>query len=358
MLSPLYLPDDKRMTGHARWTAGEAWAWYDRQAWLAGCNFIPSTSINQLEMWQAETFDLETIERELGWAREIGFNAARVFLHNLPWEQNANGFVERIGRFLDACERCDTRVLFVLFDGVWDPHPKLGAQPAPRPHVHNPGWVQSPGAEVLRDPSRHEGLSGYVTGVVEAFREDERVLGWDLFNEPDNPNPAYARTEIPDKPEMAAALLRKAFIWAREAAPSQPLTAGVWSGAVGERASDVTRVMLAESDVISFHSYLDAERVEARIRELEEHGRPILLTEFMSRTSGSTFEGILPVVKEHNVGAFCWGLVSGKTQTIYPWDSWVREYDSEPDPWFHDVFRPDGTPYRRDEVEFIRRITG
>lgn len=244
----------------------------------------------------------------------------------------------------------------MLFDGVWDPDPRLGRQPSPRPHVHNPGWVQSPGAALLGDPSRHEDLQEYVSGVINAFREDERVLGWDLFNEPDNPNPAYAGLEIANKAEMAAALLRKAFVWAREAAPSQPITAGIWAGAVDERASGVTRVMLAESDVLSFHSYLDAERVEARIRELEEYGRPILLTEFMSRTSGSTFEEILPVARKHKVGAFCWGLVSGKTQTIYPWDSWTREYDSEPEPWFHDVFRGDGTPYRPDEAEFIRRI--
>lgn len=341
-----------------RWTPEQAKAWYAGEPWPVGCNFIPSTAVNQLEMWQAGTFDPETIERELGWAQRFGFNAARVFLHDLLWKADPVGIVSRMGRFLDICERKGTRVLFVLFDGVWDPHPKLGTQPAPRPHLHNPGWVQSPGAAVLADAGLHDKLHGYVAGVIEAFRDDERVLGWDLFNEPDNPNPAYISGEIANKAEMAAALLRRAFVWAREAAPSQPITAGVWSGAVDDRASEVTRVLLAESDVISFHSYLDAERVEARIHELEMHGRPILMTEFMSRTSGSTFESILPIVKEHKVGAFCWGLVSGKTQTVYPWDSWTRSYAAEPEPWFHDVFRPDGTPYSRDEADFVRRIAG
>lgn len=345
------------ITGRSRWTQGQAQAWYSDQPWLVGCNFIPSTAVNQLEMWQADTFDAETIERELHWASEIGFNAARVFLHDLLWEHDAAGVVERVGRFLDICERQNTRVLFVLFDGVWDPHPRLGPQRAPRPAVHNSGWVQSPGAEVLGDVGRHEGLRGYVAGIIDAFRDDGRVLGWDLFNEPDNPNPAYGASEVSNKTEMAVALLRKSFAWGREARPSQPLTAGVWAGALDEGASEITRLTLAESDVVSFHSYLDAERVETRIRELERHGRPILLTEFMSRTTGSTFEAVLPVAKKHKVGAFCWGLVSGKTQSIYPWDSWTREYTAEPEPWFHDVFRADGSPYLRPEIELIRRIS-
>lgn len=44
--------------------------WED--CWYFGANFIPSTAINQLEMWQKETFDPTTIDRELGFARKIG----------------------------------------------------------------------------------------------------------------------------------------------------------------------------------------------------------------------------------------------------------------------------------------------
>jgi hypothetical protein len=103
---------------------------------------------------------------------------------------------------------------------------------------------------------------------------------------------------------------------------------------------------------------MDAERVGERVSELQSHGRPILLTEYMSRNSGSTFETVLPVVRDQKVAAFNWGFVSGKTQTIYPWDSWVREYEGEPDEWFHDVLRADGRPYRDTEVAVIRRLTG
>lgn len=341
-----------------RWTVAETQAWYARQPWLAGCNFIPSNAVNQLEMWQAETFDIETTDRELGWASGIGFNAARVFLHDLLWKQDEQGFRSRVDKFLETASRRGISVMFVLFDGVWDPYPEAGRQRATRPRVHNSGWVQSPGAEILGDPGRHEELESYVTGVVGAFRDDDRVLAWDLFNEPDNPNPAYGDREVKDKAERATALLRKAYGWAREAGPAQPITAGVWYGRVqGEDVPEINRLMLSESDVISFHSYLDAERVANRIRELREFERPMLLTEYMSRGSGSTFEAILPLVKEQKVGAFNWGFVSGKTQTIYPWDSWVREYEDEPEEWFHDVLREDGAPYREEEVSLIRRLT-
>ena len=310
-------------------------------------------------MWQAATFDPETIERELGWASGLGFNTARVFVHDLLWKR-AEEFVARVERFLAISSAEGIRPMFVLFDGVWDPHPRLGPQPAPRGHVHNSRWVQSPGVEALGQPGHHGELEDYVRGIVGHFREDARVLAWDLFNEPDNPNPSYGEQEPANKAGLALALLRKAYVWARGAGPTQPLTAGVWRGRWGDisQVSEIDRLMLTESDVISFHSYYPADAVRARIDELEQYGRPVLLTEYLSRPAGSTFEAILPMLKQRRIGAYNWGLVAGKTQTIYPWDSWAKAYASEPDVWFHDILRPDGTPYRQDEADLIRRLAG
>lgn len=344
-----------------RWSVEQAQAWYAKQPWLIGCNFIPSSAINQLEMWQAETFDLETIEREAAWAQAIGFNAMRVFLHHLLWAHDRDGLSARIDRFLAVLASHQIRPMFVLFDGVWDPFPKLGPQPAPRPHVHNSGWLQSPGNEVLADRSRHDEMADYVTSLIARFRTDERVLAWDLFNEPDNPNAgSYGQHEPQDKAQLAAELLRKAYAWAREATPLQPVTAGVWRGPWPDlnKLSEIDRLMLEESDVISFHSYYPAKNVRQRIDELERLGRPLFLTEYVARPTGSTFESVLPLLKEHKVAAFNWGFVSGKTQTIYPWDSWHKPYTSEPPVWFHDILRPDGTPFREDEVRLIRELTG
>ena len=342
------------------WSEERAAAWQARRGWRVGCNFVPSSASNQLEMWQAATFDPATLERELDLAGSLGFTSLRVFLHDLAWQQDPEGFCGRLESFLDAADRRGIGSLLVLFDGVWNPHPRPGAQPEPRARVHNSGWVQGPGADVLADPARQDALEPYVTSLLDRFRDDPRIDGWDLFNEPDNPNPAYRRQEIADKAERACELLEKAFAWARAAAPTQPLTAGVWQGDWHdpEKLSDVARLSLDSSDVISFHCYGDLTELRARAEALRRYGRPLLCTEFLARTLGSTFDPHLGWMKEHGVGAYCWGFVAGRIQTEYGWDSWVRKYDAEPEPWFHDVFRPDGSPYDPGEVAYIRSLTG
>jgi hypothetical protein len=342
------------------WSVERAIRWQSERGWRVGCNFVPSTATNQLEMWQAGTYDLETIERELALAGGLGFTSLRVFLHDLAWQQDPRGFGDRVERFLDAAHGHGLGVLPVLFDGVWNPNPRPGPQPDPRPRVHNSGWVQGPGADVLADPSRLDSLEPYVTGLLDRFGRDPRIDGWDLFNEPDNPNPAYAKQEVPDKAARAGELLRRTFDWARSADPTQPLTVGVWHGdwSDAEKLSDVARLSLERSDVISFHCYGPLDELRSRVESLARYRRPILCTEFMARSLGSTFDPQLVWMKEHGVGAYCWGLVAGRTQTEYPWDSWVRAYDEAPDPWFHDVLRPDGSPFDPEEVALIRRLTG
>jgi len=344
-----------------RWTVEQARAWQSRHGWLVGCNYIPSTAINQLEMWQADTFDLPTIDRELGWARELGFNSVRVFLHHLLWQQDAQGLLQRVEQFLEVADKHRIGVMLVPLDGVWDPFPQLGKQREPKPHVHNSGWLQSPGAEVLGDPARHDELEGYIKGVITRFGRDRRVQIWDLNNEPENPNrSAYGDKELPNKAEMALLLTRKVFRWAREVNPSQPLTSGVWIGSWADPAklSPMERLLLEESDVISFHTYGKPEEARRCVENLERYGRPLLCTEYMARPQGSTFDPVLGYFKEKKVGAYNWGFVDGKSQTIYPWDSWTRTYTAEPPVWFHDIFRRDGTPYIQAEVDYIRRVTG
>ena len=344
-----------------KWSRAKAQAWGAEHGWLVGCNFSPSTAINQLEMWQAESFDAETIERELGWAEDLGFNSIRVYLHDLLWKQDARGFLQRMETFLDMADRHGIGVTFVLLDSVWDPFPKLGAQRAPKPHLHNSGWVQSPGLAILKDASRHGEVKDYIQGVIGHFRHDRRVHAWDIFNEPDNNNtPAYVRFEPDNKAELALELLKKAFQWAREARPTQPITAAPWKGdwSSDETLTEMDRFILDHSDIITFHSYANLEETRQRVEQLKRYRRPMICTEYMARPAGSTFEAILPYFKEQGIGAYNWGFVSGKTQTIYPWDSWTRTYIAEPPLWFHDIFRPDGTPYQVREVQLIRSLTG
>ena len=346
--------------GRERWKEKEANDWYAKQGWLVGSNYIPATAINELEMWQGETFDPKRIDLELGWAESLGMNTMRVFLHDLLWKQDPDGFRKRMETFLTIAQKHHIRPIFVLFDSCWDPNPHLGKQHAPVPGVHNSGWVQSPGAEALKDPSQYPRLEAYVKGVVGAFAKDPRVLGWDAWNEPDNTNEgSYAASEPKNKIELVEGLLPRVFDWAREAGATQPLTSGVWRGdwSSPDRLSAVERIQIQESDVITFHSYDKPEEFEKRVRWLELYGRPVLCTEYMARGNGSTFEGILPIAKKYHVAAINWGLVAGKTQTYLPWDSWRKPYvGREPTVWFHEVFRTNGEPYRQEETEFIRRI--
>jgi Cellulase (glycosyl hydrolase family 5) len=344
-----------------RWTEDQANRWYQQQPWLVGANFLPSDAINELEMWQAATFDAAEIDREFGWAENLGMNTMRVFLHNLLWEQDSAGFQHRLDQFLAIASKHHIRPIFVLFDSCWDPNPKLGPQHPPIPGVHNSGWVQAPGKAILADPNQYSRLKAYVQGVVGAFANDPRILAWDVWNEPDNDNASsYGKIELANKPAVILAILPQIFEWARSAHPTQPLTSGVWRGdwSALDKMPPVAQVQIEQSDVISFHNYDWPEGFESRIHALQQFHRPLICTEYMARGAGSTFDTILPLAKKYHVGAINWGLVEGRSQTYLPWDSWQRPYVLlTPTVWFHDIFHQDGIPYRSREVEIFRNLT-
>jgi len=346
-----------------RWTESKANAWYEQQPWLVGSNYIPASAINQLEMWQESTFDPQQIDKELGWAEGIGMNTMRVFLHDLLWQQDAPGFGKRLDTFLAICAKHHIRPVLVLFDSCWDPSPKLGPQHPPIPGVHNSGWVQSPGKTALGEATEYPRLKTYVEGVVGAFANDDRILAWDVWNEPSNGNgEAYGKMELKGKQSYVLTLLPQVFEWARSARPTQPLTSGLWEGADWSsptKLDPIARIQFEQSDILSFHNYGWPEDFEQHVIALETYHRPLICTEYMARGAGSTFDTILPIAKKHNVAAINWGLVLGKTQTNLPWDSWERPYVSnQPQIWFHEVFYPDGKPYREREVSLIRELTG
>lgn len=343
------------------WTEAEANEWYGKLPWLVGANFIPSTASNQLEMWQSETFDPVTIDRELGWAQDVGMNTMRVFLHDLLWKDQA-GFERRLNVFLKIADKHKIRPILVLFDSCWDPFPELGTQRAPRPGIHNSRWLQSPGAPALQDAKQTDRVMAYVQDLLHDYANDKRILAWDVWNEPDNTNgSSYGNVELRNKKELVAGMLAKAFEYARAGMPTQPLTSGLWEGGDWSEAGNLTpiqKIQLENSDILSFHNYEKPDAFERRIQSLQRYKRPILCTEYMARPRGSTFQSILPVAKKYHVAAYNWGLVSGKTQTILPWDSWQHPYvDRTPEVWFHDVFHDDGVPYSTEEVAFLKQIT-
>lgn len=325
------------------WSAEKANEWYKKQPWIVGANFIPSTAINQLEMWQADTFDSATINRELGWAAATGFNAMRVFLHSIAWHQDPAGFRDRVNTYLGIADRHGIKTIFVFFDDVWNKEPKAGAQPAQKPGVHNSGWMQDPGQLASSDTSRFPALEKYVKDILNAYKNDDRVLFWDLYNEPGNT----------DKGSATLPLLRQIFSWARAVNPSQPISVGLWKWEL----DTLNAFQFTNSDIVTYHSYEEPTAHLRMVQLLKASGRPVICTEYMARTRNSRFANTLPMLKKENIGAIHWGLVEGKTNTIYEWNNPIPD-GSQPVEWFHDVFFRDGTPYRNDEINLIKKLTG
>ena len=347
------------------WTPLQANTWYEQQPWLVGCNFIPSTAANQLEMWQPETFDPEAIERELGWAATLGMNSVRVYLHDLLWEADAEGFLHRIDQFLDLAHQQGIRTLLVFFDDCWYDHPQIGPQPEPVPGVHNARWVMSPGSVAIDDKRAWPRLEAFVRGVIRRFASDQRVLMWDVYNEVGNrfmatmnaplwrrlphQTATYVRHVLMRSPSLD--LMDAAFEWARAEHPEQPLTAPVYYPF-----PKINKAVLAQSDVVTFHNYEDTSHLKELISRLKVEGRPVICTEWLSRQEDSLVQTHLPLFRREHVGCFCWGLVNGKTQTIYSWQE-TGNVDEPPDPWYHDLLHTDGTPYRVEEADLFRQMT-
>jgi hypothetical protein len=288
-------------------------------------------------------------------------NSQRVFLHDLLWQQDAKGFLGRIDEFLSIAEKHGMRIMLVFFDSCWNPNPVIGPQRAPTPGVHNSYWAQSPSFKIKSDPAAFAELEGYVTSVVSHFRDDRRVLIWDVWNEPGNTNVSsfmIPGVTFEKQHLMVAPLVTQAFQWVRAGNPSQPLTCGVWDGDfLSDGAlSPLQDIQLSSSDIVSYHGYSRLSKTMEQVKALERFKRPIICTEYLARQHGSTFEAILPFFKEKKVGAYNWGAVAGKSQTNYPWDSWEKPYAAEPEQWQHDILRRDGTPFDAKEEALIKSL--
>jgi len=344
-----------------KWSKDKALEWYEENNWIVGCNYLPSNAINQLEMFQVETFDIEINKKELLWAKNLGFNSVRVYLHDLLWN-HSKIFSKTLNEFLDICNDLDIKPILVLFDDCHRPFPKVGKQPKPVRGVHNSGWKQSPGMSLVHEINENiehpqiSRLRKFVEEILFEFSDDERILMWDIYNEP-------GQFGIGDK---SITLLELTWNWALNVRPSQPLTACL-DGSVGKA---VIECNTKNSDVITFHTY-EGEKLQETIDRLRVYERPLICTEYMAREFGSTFEFSMPIFKENKVGCFSWGLVAGKSQTHFGWSTILDlkkkkemgdfledgEVIPEPEVWFHDILRADGTPFNEAEIRFIKDIT-
>lgn len=355
-----------------RWSTSQAQAWHEKRSWFVGANFMPSTAGNQLEMWQADTFDPQTIDRELGFAAGIGMNIMRVYLHDLVYHENPAGLFDRMDQYLTIANGHGIATMFVFLDDCWNDVASLGPQPEPIPGVHNSIWLRCPayrGVErAYRDAAYRGTIREFVCRTLERFGDDERVAIWDLYNEPHNdgcthfrgPNGEYLGYDgRPMTSKVVVKMLNDLFDWVAAVNPSQPATVGVFNADWAK--NPVAQVSLNRSDVPTFHCYGKPENMQHSIDSVRELApdRPMICTEYMSRGTGSTFQAVLPIMHKEKVGAINWGLVAGRSNTIYPWSTADEPGKlPEPDVWHHDVLRSDGSACDPDDIALIRELTG
>jgi hypothetical protein len=325
-----------------QWNIEKSNQWYASQPPILGCNFLPSTAVNDVEMWQNSTFDAATIDRELGWAEQWGINSVRVFLNYVVWEAEAETFKKNFATFLDLCEKHKIRVMPIPFDdcNFAGRNAAVGKQAEPIPGVHNSQWVASPPQQILFDENNHLKLKAYLQDIIGTFGQDKRILVWDLYNEPGNSRAGDKYIDF----------IRNVFAWAREMKPSQPLTIGAWDNFFNQR----SRLFFEESDVISYHGYDNVNGVKAKIDLCRSYGRPVLCTEWLLRQSGNSPKTLLPLFQKYKIGIYQWGLVAGRTQTYFHWGS--KAGTLEPTVWQHDLIRKDGTPHDIREFALYRNF--
>ena len=357
-----------------KWREERAWQWYNSRPWIMGCNHVTGSVRNRIEMWQDETFaeSLRKTEREFELAARTGFNAIRVMLPFFVWKHQREKFLEHLKEYVECASRNGLGVMIVLFNDCLipkriadrTPPPKFGPQP-------DPDWGYHGGTKVTPfDGSREVGWwdgddpaiwpekEAYVRDLVGLFGRDERILMWDIWNEPGNNN----------RETRSLPLMEKVFGWVRELNPIQPLTACAWDFEGNYQVpptfydnpmsiSAVERRAIELSDIITFHCYGKYDNVRFVTEQLKKFHRPIMNTEWLHRILHNNVEDILPYFAREHIGSFHWGLVNGYGQFHEPWEflrSLADKHDWAMDRWQHDIYRSDFTPYDEKEIAIFK----
>ena len=347
-----------------KWSVERINKWYDAHAWIRGCNYMSADCANRIDQWQSEGFEerFETTKTEIKLMKELGFNSVRLIPEFIVWDEEHDSFFERFDRYLDLLWEHGISSMVVLANDCMPPKndawkaPKLGPQHTDwgyhggRKNSQH-GVFNAVGYHVLDDEETAVKYFEMVREIVTRYKDDERIIIWDVYNEPGNSN----------RRELTPKNLKKIFEICREIDPSQPLTCATWSGD-GENVPEVEKFGLENSDIITYHNYSTFEEHIRVINHLKKLGRPIMNTEWLARCTSNTVFDNFPVFFLERIGCYNWGFVAGKYQTYEPYEAHWKWYYSDKNAnvdftkWFHDLYRPSLRPYDPRETELIKRF--
>ena len=350
-----------------RWREKQAWEWYNSRPWIRGCNYMSASCANRIDQWQGLHFDeyLEETEKELSLMRDLGFNSVRLILEYVVWEKEHDEFLKRFERYIALLDKYGISCTIVLANDCMPPKTELWKMPDVGEQHYDWGYH---GGRKHSQHGRHncpaphyyfddealcEKYFEMVKEIVTIYKDDPRILMWDLFNEPGNSN----------REGITMPYLVRMFETVRKINPSQPLTvAAWWFDPKDFHTSELNQYALENSDIITYHNYSTYEEHIRVIKHLKSYNRPIINTEWLARCTGNTVFDNFPLFYLENIGCYNWGFVAGKYQTYEPYEGHWQWYNDDKNApidftkWFHDLYRPSHKPYDPKETELIRKF--
>lgn len=351
-----------------KWSKERAWEWYNARPWIRGCNYMSADCANRVDQWQEYGFEerFETAAGELKLMAELGYNSIRIIPEFIVWKKEHDGFTERFERYIELAAQNNISCMIVLGNDCCPPKEealkrmRLGEQQVDWGYhggrrISQHGRFDGIGYSLLDDPEYTEKYYEFVREIVGKYKNDERVIMWDVYNEPGNSR----------RSGITLPHLEKFFEIIRDIDPIQPLTVGIWSQSTElENLTEAEKYGLENSDIISYHNYNSYENNVRELRLLKKLGRPVINTEWLNRCGGNSVEEMFPLFYLEKIGCYNWGFVAGKYQTYEPWNGIWDGYKENPEAfehfdftkWFHDIYRPSHNPYNPKETELIKRF--
>ena len=351
------------------WTKDQAWEWYNAQPWIRGCNYMPASSPNRYDMWQVWDSErrFEEMERELALAESIGFNAVRIIIVEdngfAVWCEDHDGYMRNLEHFLALCGKHKIRAIMCLGNDCSRPK-ELWSVPKPGPQPYDIGYH---GGRKRSQHGSFPGAVGFISAddpelrpkffkmcgeVMEKYKDDDRVLFWNIWNEPGNNN----------RGKVTAPLFKEMFQLAWKIGVKHPCAADLWRGKLEPNLETAEGIAAAWSDIISYHTYSPLHSQIKFAKELKaKFGRPMVNTEWLARIRGCDVQDCYPFFAQARIGCTCWGFVAGKYQTYEPWESMWRQVEKghrgfKMTKWFHDLYRPSLKPYDPEEIDIIKHV--